>query len=105
MDRKFVKERYAKIRLAHNISARKLRLELGQSREYINQIENGNALPSLEGLFNFCDFFKISLSEFFEEKLNFPVEYEQIIEELNKMDLFEIKLVYDMLKLINKSKK
>ena len=62
-------------------------------------------MPSLEGLFNFCDFFKISLSEFFEEKLNFPVEYEQIIEELNKMDLFEIKLVYDMLKLINKSKK
>lgn len=105
MDRKFVKERYAKIRLAHNISARKLSLELGQSREYINQIENGNALPSLEGLFNFCDFFKISLSEFFEEKLNFPVEYEQIIEELNKMDLLEIKLVYDMLKLINKSKK
>lgn len=105
MDRQFIKERYARIRLAHNLSARKLSLELGQSREYINQIENGNALPSLEGLFNFCDYFNMSLGEFFEEKFNFPVEYGQIIGELNKMDSQEINQVYEMLKLINKSKK
>lgn len=105
MDRQFIKERYARIRLAHNLSARRLSLELGQSREYINQIENGNALPSLEGLFNFCDYFNISLGEFFEEKFNFPVEYGQIIDELNKMDSQEINQVYEMLKLINKSKK
>lgn len=100
----FIKERYAKIRLAHNISARKLSLELGQSTEYINQIETGKNMPSLEGLFNFCDYFNLSIGEFFEDKIKFPVEYKNIIEELDKMDVLEINQIYELLKLINKKK-
>lgn len=102
MDKSFIKERYAKIRLAHNISARKLSLELGQSTEYINQIENGKNMPSVEGLMNFCNYFNISMGEFFEEQFNFPVEYEAIIEELNKMDAITIKQIYELLKTINR---
>ncbi len=102
MDKSFIQERYAKIRLAHNISARKLSLELGQSTEYINQIESGKNMPSVEGLLNFCNYFDISLGEFFEDKFNYPVEYSAIIEELNKMDSMTVKLVYELLKTINK---
>lgn len=102
MDKSFIKERYAKIRLAHNISARKLSLELGQSTEYINQIENGKNMPSVEGLMNFCNYFNISMGEFFEEQFNFPVEYAAIIEELNKMDAITIKQIYELLKTINR---
>ena len=102
MDKQFVQMRIARIRSAHKISARKLSLELGQSTEYINQIENGYALPSLEGLFNFCDYFNMSLGEFFEDKFEFPVEYENIIKELNKMDSNAVNQVYELLKLINK---
>lgn len=102
MDRQYVQVRIARIRNAHKISARRLSLELGQSTEYINQIENGNALPSLEGLFNFCDYFNMSLGEFFEDRFNFPVEYSNIIEELNKMDSIAVNQVYELLKLINK---
>lgn len=102
MDKQFVQMRIARIRSAHKISARKLSLELGQSTEYINQIENGNALPSLEGLFNICDYFNISLGEFFEDRFEFPVEYKGIIEELNKMDSIAVNQVYELLKLINK---
>ncbi|MBQ7339755.1 MAG: helix-turn-helix transcriptional regulator [Clostridia bacterium] len=105
MNKNYVKERYAKIRLAHNISARKLSFELGQSSEYINQIETGKSMPSLEGLFNFCDYFKISLGEFFEQSMKFPVEYKKIIQELDKMDVLELKQIEDLLKLINSKKK
>ena len=102
MDREFIKDRYAKIRLAHNISARKLSLELGQSTEYINQIESGKNMPSVEGLLNFCNYFDISVGEFFEDKFNYPVEYSAIIEELNKMDALALKQILELLKLINK---
>lgn len=102
MDRTFIKERYAKIRLAHNISARKLSMELGQSTEYINQIESGKNMPSVEGLLNFCNYFNISVGEFFEDRFNYPVEYKSIIEELNKMDSITLKHIYELLKLINK---
>ncbi len=101
MDKRFVQTRYAAIRLAHDISARKLSLELGQSTEYINQIENGKNMPSLEGLFNFCEYFKITLGEFFDETVVYPTEYKGIIEELNKLDSLELKQIYDLLLLIN----
>lgn len=102
MDKKFVQMRIARIRTAHNVSARKVSMELGQSTEYINQIENGKALPSLEGLFNICEYFNISLAEFFDDRLEFPVEYKHIIDELNKMDSVAVNQVYELLKLINK---
>ena len=104
MDKKFVQSRYISIRSAHNISARKLSLELGQSSEYINQIENGKNMPSLEGLFNFCDYFGISLGEFFEENYNYPVEYKKFIQELNKLDVLELKQIYDLIVLITSKK-
>ncbi len=101
MDKNYIKDRYAKIRLAHNISARKLSMELGQSTEYINQIENGRCLPSVEGLLNFCDYFQISVGEFFEERFQYPVQYSKIIEELNRMDEQTVGKIYELLKLIN----
>ena len=101
MDKKFVQNRYATIRLAHNVSARKLSLELGQSTEYINQIENGKNMPSLEGLFNFCEYFGITLGEFFEQEYAYPVEYKKLIQELNKFDALELKQILDLVMLIN----
>lgn len=105
MNKSFIKTRYAHIRASHNISARKLSQELGQSTEYINQIENGKSLPSIEGLFNFCEYFNISLGEFFNEEFKYPIEYKEIITELNKLDSLEIKQIYDLIKLISSSKK
>lgn len=104
MDREFIKERYANIRNAHNISARKLSFELGQSSEYINQIENGKNLPSIEGLINFCNYFNISIAEFFEEEFNYPIQYKKIINELNRLDSLELETIYKLIKLVNKNK-
>ena len=105
MDKTFIQLRYATIRNAHNISARKLSFELGQSSEYINQIENGNNLPSLENLLNFCEYFHITPAEFFDENMTYPIEYKAIIKELNKMDTMECALVLNLLKVINRNRK
>ena len=104
MEKSFIKDRYAKIRTSHNISARRLSQELGQSTEYINQIENGKSMPSIEGLFNFCEYFGITLGEFFNEEFKYPIEYKNIIAELNKLDALEIRQIYDLIKLISSSK-
>ena len=104
MDKNFIKIRYSRIRIAHNISARKLSLELGQSSDYINQIENGKCMPSIEALINFCEYFNLSLGEFFEENFEYPVEYKKIISELNKMDALAVNQIYELLKLANSGK-
>ena len=104
MDKEFIKNRYITIRNAKNISARKLSFELGQSSEYINQIENGKCLPSIEGLVNFCDYFNISLGEFFNDENKYPIEYKELIKELNKLDNLELQQIIDLVKLINSKK-
>jgi len=101
----FISNRFATIRNAHNISARKLSIEMGQSTEYINQIENGRKMPSLEGLFNFCDYFKITISEFFDVTQKYPVQYKEIINELNKLDSEELSHIKKNIEYITRNKK
>ena len=78
---------------------------MGQGSEYINQIENGRKMPSMEGFYNFCDYFKISFGEFFDESQNYPIQYKEIIKELNKLDSNELEHIIKNIKLINRSKK
>ena len=62
----FVSNRIYELRIEQDLSARELSLSLGMSPGYINKIENGKAMPSLDALFNICMFFDITLKEFFE---------------------------------------
>ncbi len=105
MDRKFIAKRIAGLRYAKKVSARGLSLELGQSSEYINQIENERSVPSLDGLINICDYFGITLSDFFDDKTEYPIQYREIIAELNKLDTIELEQVTNIIKLITHNKK
>lgn len=104
MEKTFYGRRIAKLRMAKNISARKLSMELGQGTEYINQIENNRCMPSLEGLSNICEYFNISLSDFFDETTEYPIEYKEIIEELNKLDKIELEQITKTIKLITSNR-
>ncbi|MCH5185303.1 MAG: helix-turn-helix transcriptional regulator [Oscillospiraceae bacterium] len=70
MDTDFIAERIAKLRTEKNISARDMSLSLGQSPNYINNIENKKALPSMKMFIYICEFLDIEPKDFFEE--NFP---------------------------------
>ncbi len=100
VDKKFISKRIATLRNAKGISARAMSLDLGQSSEYINQIENGRSIPSIEGLINICDYFGITLSEFFDTNLLYPIQYKELIKELNKLDSLELQKIIDIIKLI-----
>lgn len=58
--------RIREIRNNKKISAREMSLDLGQNVNYINLIENGKRQPSIQGLFLICEYFHISICDFFE---------------------------------------
>lgn len=58
--------RLAILRQERGYSARKMSLELGQNKNYINSIEMGNNFPTMEGFFNICDYLHIDPQFFFE---------------------------------------
>lgn len=57
------------IRKSNNISANKLALSIGVDPSTINKIEKGTAKPSIDLLIKICEFFSITLSEFFNDNL------------------------------------
>ena len=66
MYEEFTQGRIAQLRTEKKVSARDMSLSLGQNNSYINQIENGKSLPSLQGLFYICEYFGITPQEFFD---------------------------------------
>lgn len=53
------------LRNKRGLSAREMSLGLGQNVNYINLIENGKRLPSMQGFFSICDYMGISPADFF----------------------------------------
>ena len=102
MDKEFVKERINYIRTSNKISARNLSLELGMSSEYINQLETGRLTPSRDFLFSFCEYFKISVSEFFNEDVKYPLELKQIVKALNTLDKQQVDCIARLIGLMNR---
>lgn len=86
MYEEFTQKRITQMRLQAGVSARDMSLSLGQNKGYINQIENGKALPSLTGLFYICDYFHITPQEFFDADNACPAELRELVADLKKLD-------------------
>ena len=55
-------------------------IELGQNVNYINYIENGKHLPSMQGFFFICEYLNIQPSDFFKNLTeNFQPQSDSII--------------------------
>lgn len=82
----FVGERIYVLRKHKKMSARKLSLSLGCGKGYINNIENKKNMPSMEFLYYICEYFKITLEEFFAEKVKAPAVTSELINEIKNMN-------------------
>ena len=100
----FIRQRVSSIRISKGLSARKLSLELEMGSEYINQLECGRSNPSINFLVKFCEYFNISMSEFFDNGSKYPQEYQELFNKLNKLDANELQLVKNLIDSLSKNK-
>lgn len=92
------------LRDQRGVSARDMSLSLGQNPSYINKIENKLAKPSIDGLQYICDYFGLTLSEFFDDEVENPVLLKQLIEEARRLDRESLSQMYGLAKLLNSKK-
>ena len=100
----YTQERIKILRKQKGVSARDMSLSIGQNATYINQIEIGRKLPSLQALFYICDYLKITPHQFFEDDNPAPKMLEELIEELKKLDAKTLELITDLVRQLNKGK-
>lgn len=98
----FTRNRITALRMRVGVSARDMSLSLGQGENYINQIENKKALPSLQSLFNICEYFHITPKEFFDEGNPYPDYLTALVEDLKKLDAAQLESVAGMVKQLNR---
>ena len=96
MYEEFTQNRITQLRIQKGVSARDMSLSLGQNKNYINEIENGTALPSLSALFYICEYFQITPQQFFDEGNPYPNELSALIEDLKKLDAESLEYIAGM---------
>ena len=82
----FIIKRIQKLRDTKGVSARDLSLSLGQNTGYINKIETKQGKPSIEGLVYICEYFGITLGEFFDEGTEQPLKVNELLAEVKGLD-------------------
>jgi len=97
MDERFIAERITKLRLKKNISEYRMSLELGQSRSYVQGITSGKAYPSVKQLFNICDYFGITLAEFFDENTDDPQRIHTVLELSKQLASDDLDRIIDLM--------
>ena len=78
--------RLAKLRTKKGVSARDMSLSIGQNAGYINNIENGKALPSMSGFFFICEYLGITPQEFFDVESEQPEKLRKLISDVKHLD-------------------
>lgn len=82
----FIPARIAQLRMKKGVSAREMSLAIGQNESYINQIENKNKLPSMQGFLFICEYLEIAPQDFFDTENVNPQIVNQVMEKLKKLD-------------------
>ena len=91
-DKQF-QDRLSELRLQKDVSAREMSRDIGQSENYICNIENHHNLPSMSAFFYICDYLKVTPQEFFDLDSRDPKRLAEIIEKLKRLNPEQLALV------------
>lgn len=100
IDMEFIRGRILELRNTTTLSDRKLSLELGYNPSYIKEILAGRNKPTLEGVLNICDYFKITITEFFDKDNDNPVLMKEIYRELARISNNNLIELHSILKVL-----
>ena len=78
--------RLAQLREEKDVTAQQMSRALGQSRNYINTIENKRAFPSMAAFFDICEYLGVTPQEFFDTGNPHPQQLNDLIAGLKKLD-------------------
>lgn len=90
--------RLAQLRNKKGVSARDMSLSIGQNHAYINNIESGKALPSMNTFFYICEYLNITPAEFFDSDSKNPEKLRSLTEDLKKLDDKQLDSIAEIVK-------
>ena len=85
MDENFIRKRMTELRMKKGVSEYQMSLDMGHSPNYIQNISNGRALPSMPEFLYMCEYLDVTPSAFFDESTENPALMQKAIDELRTL--------------------
>lgn len=95
---KFVNDRIAQLRTQMEVSEKQMSRDIDKDETYLATLRYSNSTPSLKTLKSICDYFGISLMDFFDAGNKYPIHIQQLLDEAKKSEVEEIELTTEILK-------
>ena len=90
--------RITQIRLQKGVSEKQLSRDIGRSASYLSAMNQNKSMPSLHSIIAICDYFHITLSEFFDFESNkYPVDISEITEKIKQLNITQIKILSELI--------
>lgn len=99
----YFSKRLVKLRIAKDVSAREMSLSIGQSKSYIGSLERKHSLPSMSVFLQICDYFGIKPKDFFDDEVEFPAIFSELLGNLKGLDEEQLKNINGIAKSLNKN--
>lgn len=101
MEYDFIRNRITELREKMGVAEYKMSLELGHSRNYIQNIATGKSKPSIEEFLYICDYLQVTPSSFFDERNPNPILIQKAVDgmlHLSDKDILFVLSLIDRLK-------
>ena len=89
----FFYNRLIKLRMDRGVSQREMRFAIGQNAGYITKLESKASLPSMTVFFYICEYFGITMAEFFDDGTTHPLQVKALLEEIRGLDSDSLELL------------
>lgn len=97
MDSEFVRNRITELRLQKGVSEYQMSYDLGHSRGYVYNISSGKSLPPMSEFLAICDYFDITPSDFFCDRVQYPELVQKALLGMEKLSDDDLILVLSLI--------
>jgi transcriptional regulator with XRE-family HTH domain len=94
---KIVQRRINDLVYSANCSYRQLSLAIGKSENYIQKVISGHIMPTLPVIYDICEYFHISLYDFFNTDVDHVIEYNKVNRIIKKASAERLNALYTIL--------
>lgn len=96
-EKESLRNRLVQLRMQKGSSARDMSLSLGQNQGYINNIESGKAMPSMNTFFAICHFLEITPQEFFDMDVKNPAFRDELAMKIDRLPLKKQQILSELI--------
>ena len=102
IDKKFIDDKIRFLINSKGISKKEMIMEIVKSKEYLDMIKKKEILPSLNDIILVCEYFGITLQEFFDVENKNPNESRKLLNDIKSLDKSTLQALSTIIDAINK---